>query len=246
MKALLGKLITILVVSIQLSANVSVTLTQRQLCDLELILNGGFAPLTGFLNQADYDGVVHNMRLANGALWPMPITLDVDKATAEKIAHDRAINLVSDEGFTIATMQAQDIWEPSKDVEALGVFGTLDRLHPGVDYLMGRAKSYYVGGPVKLVQMPHHYDFVDLRRTPAQLKEYFKERGLNRVVAFQTRNPMHRAHKELTHRAAKAAEAHLLLHPVVGLTKPGDVDHFSRVRCYQKLLKYYPEGANST
>lgn len=224
-------------------ANVHIDLTQRQLCDLELILNGGFAPLAGFLTKADYDSVVSSMRLANGALWPMPIILDVDMAIAEKIANDPVLDLVSAEGFTIATMQVKEVWQPDKNVEAQGVFGSLDTKHPGTDYLMHKTKNFYVGGPVTKVQLPHHYDFSDMRKTPAELKAYFKEQGIERVVAFQTRNPMHRAHKELTERAAKIANAHLLLHPVVGLTKPGDVDHFSRVRCYKKLLKHYPEGS---
>lgn len=232
-----------------LQANISLTLTKRQICDLELIMSEGFAPLKGFMNQADYDGVVQNMRLADGTLWPIPVVLDVAQDIVTKLENDKVLNLKSPEGDLLATMEVQDVWQPDKNFEAQNVYGRHDetlkpdlKQHPGVDYLLNQTQPFYVGGTVTKVCMPNHYDFADLRKTPAQLKDYFKENGINKIVAFQTRNPMHRAHQELTFRAAKQIEGHLLLHPVVGLTKPGDVDHFTRVRCYKKLLPYYPEG----
>jgi sulfate adenylyltransferase len=137
-------------------------------------------------------------------------------------------------------MDVEDIWQPDKKEEALQIFGADDDAHPGVYYLHSQAGPVYVGGRVYGVQPPHHYDFIKHRSTPAELREQFKKVGWRKVVAFQTRNPMHRAHQELTFRAAQQAEANLLIHPVVGMTKPGDVDHYSRVRCYQHLLDHYP------
>jgi sulfate adenylyltransferase len=216
-------------------------LTQRQLCDLELILNGGFSPLEGFLGQADYDRVVEEMRLADGTFWPMPITLDVPKAFADSINSGQRIALRDPEGVIIAVMDISDVWTPDKHREAEGVFGADDLAHPGVTYLHKVAHPVYLGGKLTGVTLPSHYDFKHLRDTPAELRAKFEKFGWRRVVAFQTRNPMHRAHVELTFRAAKQAEANLLIQPVVGMTKPGDVDHFSRVRCYEHVIKKYPE-----
>ena len=223
--------------------NASLLLTQRQMCDLELIMSGGFDPLKTFMNQADYENVVHNMRLSNGRVWPMPIVLDVREKDLAKVAIGSTVALKDQEGFVLATIKIEEIWMPNKVVEAEKVFKTTDTLHPGVDYLFNRTGEYYVSGPMTFIQAPEHFDFTDLRRTPAQLKQYFKDNGIETVVAFQTRNPMHRAHLELTMRAAKKAGAHLLINPSVGMTKPGDVDYFTRVKCYKKLLNYFPEGS---
>ncbi len=223
--------------------SLSLTLSQRQLCDIELILNGGFSPLDGFMNRADYDSVVNDMHLAQGALWPIPIVLDVTESVVKKLAIDNKLELRSADGTIIATMNAEDIWQPDKKVEAQSVYGTLDMKHPGVAYLFNQTNPYYVGGKLTLVNMPEHYDFKHLRHTPAELKALFKEKNISKIVAFQTRNPMHYAHQKLTENAAKQLGAHLLLQPVVGLTKPGDVDYFTRVRCYEKLLPSYEEGS---
>lgn len=233
-----------LAVSQWLGAVHQITLTKRQLCDIELLMNGAFAPLKGFMTQADYDGVVNNMHLADGKLWPIPIVLDVSEDEAIKIAkdNDQILELKSPEEYVLARMRVQDMYVPDKHREALKVYGTDSLEHPGVEYLMKQTKAVYVGGEITPVTAPRHYDFADLRKSPAELKQYFKDNQISRVVAFQTRNPMHRAHLELTFRAAKQADAHLLIHPVVGLTKPGDVDHFTRVRCYKKLIPHYPEG----
>ena len=217
------------------------SLTERQLCDLELIMNGGFEPLQGFMDQQDYDAVLDSMRLANGTLWPMPITLDVDQAFADSIKLGDKIALRDGEGVMLATLEISDKWQADKTREAKAVFATTDEKHPAVNYLMHQAGDVYLGGKVKMTSMPSHYDFTHLRLTPAELRDKFKKRG-DPVVAFQTRNPMHRAHFELTLRAAKQAGAHLLIHPVVGMTKPGDVDHYTRVRCYESILPSYPAG----
>jgi sulfate adenylyltransferase len=216
-------------------------LTPRQLCDLELLANGGFSPLTGFMTRRDYDAVCETMRLANGTLWPMPITLDVPEAFAGTLAAGHQIALRDPEGVMLAVLHVEDIWTPDKDAEARRVFGTNNPEHPGVAAAT-RSHPVYVGGTIEAIQLPTHYDFQALRQTPADVRADFAARGWHRVVAFQTRNPMHRAHQELTLRAAREVGANLLVHPSVGMTKPGDVDHYTRVRCYQSVLATYPPG----
>ena len=216
-------------------------LTERQLCDIELILNGAFSPLDGYLPLADYKSVLEKMRLQSGLLWPIPVTLDVTQAFAETLAEGEEISLLDREGVIIAIMEVSDIWEPDKRIEATAVFGTESPMHPGVAYLLEEAHPVYLGGRVRGLEPPTHYDFKLLRDSPSELRGRFRKLGWRKVVAFHTRNPMHRAHQELTFRAARENEANLLLHPVVGLTKPGDVDHFTRVRCYEHILEEYPE-----
>ena len=216
-------------------------LTERQLCDIELLLNGGFSPLDGFLRRADYDSVLSEMRLQDGTLWPMPITLDVDQATFEQAQKDKRLALRDLEGVLIAILDVEDAWKVDKQAEALQVFGSSDENHPAVNYLFNQAGDYYLGGRLQGVQLPSHYDYRQYRHSPRELREKFERLGWHKIVAFQTRNPMHRAHQELTFRAAQRVEANLLIHPVVGMTKPGDVDHFTRVRCYEALLERFPE-----
>ena len=220
-------------------------LTARQACDLELLMNGGFFPLKGFNSQADYDGVVDKMRLADGTLWPMPITLDVSEKFAEGVGPGSRIALRDAEGVILAVMTVSDKWTPNKAHEAAQVFGADDLAHPAVHYLHQIAGPIYLGGPIQGLQAPVHYDFKSRRDTPNELRAYFKKLGWEKVVAFQTRNPLHRAHQELTFRAAREAQANLLIHPVVGMTKPGDVDHFTRVRCYEAVLDKYPQSTTT-
>jgi len=217
-------------------------LNQRQLCDLELLLNGAFSPLTGFLTRRDYDRVVQELRLADGTLWPIPITLDVSEAFAASIQAGADIALRDTQGVPLAVLTVEDIYFPDKLAEARGVFGTTDTTHPGVADLLQRSNPVYLGGTLRGIQPPQHYDFAELRESPRQLRERFARQGWSTIVAFQTRNPMHRAHRELTLRAAEQVGAKLLIQPVVGRTKPGDVDHFTRVRCYRALLKHYPKN----
>ncbi|MGX5201616.1 bifunctional sulfate adenylyltransferase/adenylylsulfate kinase [Aliikangiella sp. IMCC44632] len=230
-------------VSAKLAAKslVSWDLSHRQICDIELLLNGGFSPLEGFMGQADYESVLKAMRLCDGTLWPMPITLDVTRDFAETVKLNDEIALRDEEGVIIAILKVTDKWSPDKTKEAEQVFGSADLAHPAVHYLFNQAGEVYLGGKLKGLSTPSHYDFKILRDSPAELQDKFKKAGWNKVVAFQTRNPMHRAHQELTFRAAKQVEANLLIQPVVGMTKPGDIDHFSRVRCYEHLVKQYPE-----
>lgn len=227
-----------------IAAHESLIITKRQLCDIELLLNGGFAPLTGFMNQQDYNSVVENMRLADGTVWPMPIVLDVDEQAAKKLANQSqpVLQLLSPDKEVLAMLEISNIWQPDKIKEAQLVYGTTDKAHPGVAYLFDQIKDFYVGGTLKKVSLPSHYDFNDLRKTPEQLKQYFKEKGVTKVVGFQTRNPMHRAHVEMTRRAAEQVGAHLLLNPAVCMTKPGDIDHFTRVKSYKKIIDKYVSG----
>ena len=215
-------------------------LTPRQLCDLELLMNGGFHPLTGFLGREDYESVLDRMRLADGRLWPMPVTLDVSETFAERLEPGQDVALRDPEGVILAILSVADKWSPDKRREAERVYGADDRAHPAVAYLHDKAAAVYLGGHVTGIQPPIHYDYRKWRDTPNELRALFRKLGWRRVVAFQTRNPLHRAHQELTFRAAKETEANLLIHPVVGLTKPGDVDHFTRVRCYEAVLDKYP------
>jgi sulfate adenylyltransferase len=187
-------------------------LTQRQLCDLDLLLNGAFSPLEGFLGEADYESVCDDMRLANGVLWPMPVTLDVSEAFAGTLSAGDTVALRDPEGVLIATLEVSDIWTPDRRSEAQRVFGTTDDTHPGVDYLLHRSGPVYLGGKVRGVEPPTFYDFKLLRDTPSELRGRFRKLGWRKVVAFQTRNPLHRAHQELTFRAAREAEANLLIH----------------------------------
>ena len=218
-------------------------LTSRQICDLELLMSGGFSPLRGFMTRADYEGVCHKMRLASGVLWPMPITLDIPEQFAKSLKPGSSkIALRDAEGVMLAVLHVEEVWQPDKKEEAESVFRSTSHAHPGVDYLLNKAHPWYVGGRIEGVQPGAHYDFRSLRLTPAELRAEFARLGWRRVVAFQTRNPMHRAHVELTFRAAKQVEASLLIHPSVGMTKPGDVDYFTRVRCYQLLLSKFPSG----
>ena len=219
------------------------TLGDRQICDLELILNGGFKPLNGFLGKKDFESVINDLRLENGVLWPIPITLDVSAQFAELLSNGDSITLKDKEGFSLATMEISDIWEPDRAEEAALVFGTNDDKHPGVNHLLNESNPIYIGGNLKCIDLPHHYDYKHLRHSPKALKKQFQEMGWNKIVAFQTRNPLHRAHVEMTQKAMEELDAKLLIHPVVGMTKPGDVDHYTRVRCYDHVLDRYPDNS---
>lgn len=219
-------------------------LTDRQLCDLELLLCGGFSPLEGFMSKADYEGVVNHMRLADGTLFPIPITLDVSAVEIDLLGLKLGTRVTlcdSRHGQELAILTVDDIWKVDKEHEASKVFRG-DPEHPAVLYLFEHVNDYYVGGRLEALTRVDHYDYAALRNTPAELRSQFKKLGWTRVVAFQTRNPMHRAHRELTVRAAREYKVNVLIHPVVGLTKPGDIDHFTRVRAYQALMPRYPQG----
>ena len=214
-------------------------LTARQLCDLELLMTGAMTPLEGFMGRTDYDGVLKQMRLSDGTLWPVPIVLDITEELAEKLSTGTTLALRCPEGVMLAALHIDDIWKADLTKEAEEVYKTTDPDHPGVHFLFNQINPYYIGGKIEGIEAPKHYDFCDLRMTPGKVRERLVAQNKQKVVAFQTRNPMHRAHKELTARAAAQLDASVLIHPVVGLTRPGDIDHYTRVRCYQQLLKHY-------
>jgi len=216
-------------------------LRDRQMRDLELLMNGGFSPLTGFMIRSDYQTVRDEMRLADGTLWPLPVTLDVSREAADRLKVGRPLALRDPEGVLLAVLNVEEIWEPDLEEEAEAVLGSTDPAHPGVDYLLTHGGPVYVGGSVEGVQMPVHYDFRELRHTPRELREEFARLGWRKIVGFHTRSPMHRAQVELTLRAAKEAGANVLIHPVVRMTQSGDLDHYTRVRCYEAVLPHYPQ-----
>ncbi len=217
-------------------------LTDRQLCDCEMILDGSFKPLNRFMTEQDYNSVINNMRLPDNTLFPIPIILDVNKEFSNTISIGEKIILREKEGFKIAYMTIESIWIPNFNEEAELVYGTKDILHPAINYLYNLGNEVYIGGKIEKIAMPNHYDYRKYRLTPNEVKFKFKKMNWNRIVAFQTRNPLHRAHFEMTIRSMEDFDAKLFLHPVVGMTKAGDVDHFTRVRCYEHIIKKYPRN----
>ena len=217
----------------------SIQLSDRALCDLELLATGAFSPLDRFMGRADYERVLAEMRLADGTLFPIPVTLPVE--SIDDLHYDREIALRDSKNNLLAVMTVEEIYTWERAAAAQQVFGTQDPAHPLVAE-MTRWGSLNLSGPLRVLALPRHYDFTDLRLTPAQTRARLAAAGQTNVVAFQTRNPLHRAHEELTKRAAESVDGTLLLHPVVGLTKPGDVDHFTRVRSYKALLSNYYDG----
>ncbi len=221
--------------------NCNITLSQRQLCDLEMILNGAMSPLNGFMGEKDYNSVVENLSLDNSLMWPLPVTLDVSKEQLDGFDGATQVGLCDGEGFMLATMDIASVWKADKENEALKIYLTNDMLHPGVKYLLNEVKEYYIGGKVSGIQLPTHYDFEGLRHTPESIRSEFRKWGWDKVVAFHTSKPMHRVHYDLTTQAAKSIGANLLIQPVSGVGKPGDLAYYSRVHCYQAIMKYYPK-----
>ena len=221
----------------------SLTLTLKQQCDLEMISNGAFSPLLTFNNQKDYEEVLLNNKLLNGAIWPIPIVLDVPDKFLKALDKNEHISLRNAEGFLLAILKVKEFWSPNKKDEANSVFKTIDQNHPGVDYLFNHTNSNYISGELVPIQSNKYFDFTHIRKSPQEVRDLFRSNHWKDVIAFQTRNPMHRAHFELTRLAMEQHNAKLLMHPVIGISKPGDIDHFTRVKCYQHIIKYYPEDS---
>ena len=217
-----------------------IVLNERQLCDLELIASGAFSPLDRFMNRRDYESVLERMRLDNGILWPIPICLDVSEDLAKELKIGQYVGLRDQEGFLLAVMRIDEMWRPDKEREAIKVYGTTDKRHPGVEYLFDKTGDYYITGELRVTSLPLHFDFKQFRLTPLELRLVIKRLGWNRIVGFQTENPIHRAQYEMTIRAMHQAKANLLLLPIAGIAKPGDFDHYTRVRCYKRIAHYYP------
>ena len=216
----------------------SIQISDRSVCDLELLATGAFSPLDRFLGESDYQRVLEEMRLSDGHIFPIPVTLPVNRAP--HIHLDQQIALRNAKNELLAIMTIEEIYEWDLPQVAESVFRTQDVRHPLVAE-MHRWGKLNISGAIQMVQLPRHYDFQDIRLTPAQTRERLSEIGCENVVAFQTRNPLHRVHEELTKRASAEHNATLLLHPVVGMTKPGDVDHYTRVRTYKALATRYFE-----
>ncbi|MEI6289698.1 MAG: bifunctional sulfate adenylyltransferase/adenylylsulfate kinase [Chloroflexota bacterium] len=221
----------------------SLKISMRNLCDLELLATGGFSPLTTFMGKADYERVLHEMRLADGTLWPLPITLTADPKELPTVGED--IVLRNSNNDVIAIMTLDEVYHWDLETEAALAYGSTDSKHPMVSE-MGRWGKVCISGPLKVINLPKYYDFTDLRRTPADVRTMLEAMGNDNVVAFQTRNPLHRIHEELTKRAAAQVKGSLIIHPVVGMTKPGDVDHYTRVRIYKALVENYYDKNSTT
>ena len=217
-----------------------ITLNDRQLCDLELLANGAFSPLTGFMTRSDYESVLDRMRLQNNTLWPIPICLDVNELQAHNLEAGQSVALRDPEGFLLAVMHIEDIWKHNPEKEAEKVYGTMDQAHPGTNYLLTRSGQYYLGGQLEVLSLPLHFDFNKYRLTPTETRAVFKKLGWKRKAGFLTRNPIHRPQFEMTINAMRQARANLLLLPIAGMTLPGDFDHYTRVRCYRHVVRHYP------
>lgn len=220
----------------------SITLSQRQFCDLELLVNGAFSPLTGFMGKKDYETVVEKSHLADGTLWPIPVVLDVPDGFADSLEVGQRVALCDGEGFMPAVMTIEDIWKADKGREAECVYGTTSKDHPGVRYLYEKVNNVYIGGRVESIQLSVHHDFENLWDGPRELRSLFNKMGWRRVVAFQTSKPLHRVQRDIILQAAKDIQGHVLLHPAVGMTKPGDIQYYARVHCYQAIQKYFPHN----
>jgi sulfate adenylyltransferase len=217
-----------------------ITLNDRQLCDFELLATGAFSPLDGFMTRSDYESVLDRMRLQSGILWPLPVCLNLPDIQARTLDVGQSVTLRDPEGFLLGIMHIEDIWPLDHQKEASRVYGTTDRTHQGVNYLFNNAGEYYVGGKLEVLSQPLHFDFKQLRMSPQEVRSIYNKLGWQRVVGFQTRNPIQRLQFEMTIRAMRQAKANLLLLPITGMTKPGDFDHYTRVRCYRAVTRHYP------
>ncbi|QTA91301.1 bifunctional sulfate adenylyltransferase/adenylylsulfate kinase [Desulfonema magnum] len=218
----------------------NITLNDRQLCDLELLATGVFSPLTGFMTRTDYESVLDRMRLQNNILWPIPICLDISDIQVRALEAGQSVALRDSEGFLLAVMHIEDIWQIDREKEASQVYGTLDPTHPGVKYLFNTSGDYYIGGALEVISPPLHFDFQQIRMSPEEIRNTYKKLGWHRVVGFQTKAPIHRPQFEMTVRAMRQAKANLLILPVVGITHPKDFDQYTRVRCYRETVHRYP------
>jgi len=221
-----------------------IILNDRQLCDLELLSTGAFSPLMGFMTRSDYESVLDRMRLQNDQLWPIPIYLDVGELQARGLEVGQSVALRDPEGFLLAIMHIEDIWQADRQKEAIKIYGTADRNHPGTDYLFSGVGDYYLGGALEVISTPLHFDFKRLRMTPAEIRASFKKLSWKRMAGFLTHNPIHRPQFEMTINAMQQARTNLLLLPIAGMTRPGDFDHFTRVRCYRHVVRHYPPDSH--
>ena len=218
----------------------STDLDSRQLCDLELLLNGGFSPLDGFMGSADHQAVCSDMHLTDGTLWPLPVTLGVSDAVAANLSEGDSLALRDGEGVMLAVLKVSEVWQPDRLAEADALFDTRDTSHPGVAKHLHGVHRWAVAGVVEGIQMPVHFDYRELRLTPRELRRKFSSLGWRKVMAFQTHRTIHRGQQAMMADAARRAGASILIHPIVGLSQPGDADHYTRIRCHQALMPHFP------
>ena len=219
----------------------AIDLNPRQLCDLELLLNRGLYPLSGYLGKADYESVLERIRLADGTVWPIPLCLDVTEADASRFTSGKRVALNDQEGFLLALLTVEDVWKADKGQEALAIYGTDDPLaHPGVMQLYEQCGKWYVGGLVEGVMLPIHYDFQHLRLSPSETVRAFTMNGWRRVLGFHTDEYLHCAHREMVLAAAREAGAAIFLHPVADLSHPGNLNYYTQIRCYQVFAEKFP------
>ncbi len=216
------------------------TLDRRQLCDLECLMNGAFSPLSGYLGRDDYESVIVDCRLTSGVPWPLPVVLDVDQAFAGQVEPGDRVALRDGEGFMLSVLTVTDKWQPDRVREAELTLGTADRGHPGAELVVNQRRPVYLGGAVEGVQLPAHYEFGNLWFSPAEIRAQFARNGWNRILAFQTSRPIHRVQRDIVVAAARDNGLHILLHPVVGVSKPGDLHEHGRIHCYQAVLGRFP------
>ncbi len=220
-----------------------ITLNDRQLCDLELLATGTFSPLDGFMIRSDYESVLDRMRLQSDVLWPIPVCLGVSDIQTRSLEVGQSVSIRDPEGFLLAVMHIEDIWPVDYKKEASRVYGTTNHYHQGVKFLYSSENDHYVGGKIDVLSLPLHFDFKQLRMTPSEVRNIYYKLGWQKVAGFQTRNPIQRPQFEMTVRAMRQAKANLLLLMVTGMTKPGDFDHYTRVRCYRSVTRHYPPNS---
>jgi sulfate adenylyltransferase len=225
----------------EMAANLTdIVLDDDQLCDFELLATGVFSPIDGFMCRTDYESVLDRMRLQNDMLWPLPVCLGIPEVLAHQLEAGQSVALRDQEGFLLAVMDIEDLWPVDKAKEAQLLYGTTNRGHSGVNSLITKKVDYYVGGRLHVLSLPIHCDSKQLRCTPAEIRLTFQKLKWQRVVGFQTRNPIHRAQLEMTVRAMRKANANLLILPIQPIAKPDDFDHYTRIRCYKAITDHYP------
>jgi sulfate adenylyltransferase len=214
----------------------SLDLNKQQLSDLELLLNGGFSPLRSFMNQADYNSVLDNMCLADGTFWPIPVTLDAPDSIAQQLAPGSRLALRDPEGVMLAVITVTELWQPDRTVEAQALFNSANPAHPDIAHLLKRQGQFAISGELEGLSLPSRHDFPALHLTPKELRESFAQRGWHHVIAFQTRQPLHRAQYDFLLRSATTYKANLLIHPIIGDMEPNHPDYFTLIRCYQAIM----------
>lgn len=224
----------------KVNAAPSLIVSNYQLNDLELLLNGAFTPLRGFMEEDDYNSVVEKMLLCDGTHWPLPICLDISDEDVKDITLNEYVVLCDQAYLPIALMLVNSMWQPDTAKEIKSTYGTLDKGHQGVLQAQDRIHKTYIGGPLHRLALPAHYGFTRFRHTPSETRMLFKKLGWSQIIAYQTRNPLHRMHVQMIVEAARRIDANVLIHPAVGCSLNTDIDDAIRTKCYLEVMKYFP------